>query len=432
MSDQLRIILTEIAGDIEAISRGDTAHRSWGLARRRRRRRAFGTAAVVAGIALVMPWGWRQLQPPAGSLPGSSPSMTVITTGPGGSTGPTVQGVRIDLLDLAAARRDALIVAADGVPLPEKLFVGRDHVVPALGGGRGTTGRIGAVVLRDLGGKSFRPVFFLGGSVGGFVEATSVTLSLVGDPVNGGTLPLGAHVVSPDGYRAGFVQDGAVVFVDVRDGSVRRVPVPATYLERGGWSAGGTWFVAHSDTAHWRIDPANPAGPTVRPAAEVVHEGRSLVASDGETVDLLRFDDTGTVLSQRALSPVLGTSWGDTATSAGGLVATGTFVSPDVSNVVDVYQGLAFAGFGEHGSSEGSRILALRGTSDVPKGAFSALGWASEEVVLYRLTTHDEALLMAWDITRGRSWVVAQLQLNDRSGGLALGVGLQAVAAGPG
>ena len=68
----------------------------------------------------------------------------------------------------------------------------------------------------------------------------------------------------------------------------------------------------------------------------------------------------------------------------------------------------------------------------MPKGAFSALGWASEEVVLYRLTTHDEALLMAWDITRGRSWVVAQLQPNDRSGGLALGVGLQAVAAGPG
>lgn len=437
MSDELRTVLTEVAGDVDGVTWGDSAQRSWALARRRRRRRTVGAVAVVAGIALVLPWTRTQLQPPAGTAAGNSPSMTAITAGPSGSTPRSVNGVQIDLLDLTKldlTKTDGTrwVVAADGSPLPPKLFVDWDQAVPPLGAGRGTAGRIGAVVLRQVDAKTFRPVFFLGGSMGGLVEAATVTLSLVGDPVNGGKVPLGAHVVSPDGYRVGFVQDGAVVFVDVRDGSVRRVPVPTTYLEVGGWSAGGTWFIAHSHTAHWRIDPAAPGGPIVRRAAEVVQEGRSLMTSDGHTVELLRFDDQGTLMSQRALNPVLGSTWLDTVTSAGGLAATGSMFGAEVSSVVDGNQGLAIAGIDTGSSSESPRILVLQGQPDAWKGAFAALGWISEDVVLYRLTTSDEVRLMAWDIARGRSWIVAQLQPTDHAAGLvALGVGLQVVPEPP-
>ena len=86
MNDELRTVLTEVAGDVDGVTWGDSAQRSWALARRRRRRRTVGAVAVVAGIALVLPWTRTQLQPPAGTAAGNSPSMTAITAGPSGST----------------------------------------------------------------------------------------------------------------------------------------------------------------------------------------------------------------------------------------------------------------------------------------------------------------------------------------------------------
>ena len=112
-------------------------------------------------------------------------------------------------------------------------------------------------------------------------------------------------------------------------------------------------------------------------------------------------------------------------------MASGAFTTAQVSSTVDGYQGMSFAGFVEGGSFGRPRVLVLTGMMDAPKGAFTALGWVSENVVLYRLVTHDAARLMAWDISRGRSWVVADLPRTGMGVDVVLGVGLQATSERP-
>ena len=429
MSDLLRTVLSDVADDVDAVERSGSAARAWAGARRQRRRRLVGMAAAVAALAVAVPMAVSRGPAPRIDLPATKPTVTSGQNTSAPMATIEVQGVTVDKLPAGQlGSLPSLVVQADGVPLPLKLAVEREDVLPALGTGVGTAGRIGAVVLRDLGADRARPVLFVGGSVGGYVEVTGVTLTPFGSPVNGKRMVLGAHIVNRDGYRVGFVQDRSVVFVDIRDGSVRQIPVPTDHLERGGWSAGGTWFIAHSETAHWRIDPS---GPTVQSADDSVHEGRTAMTSDGEVVQLLSYDDSGALVSRRFLSPQMGSSWSDTVTSPGGLVASGAFTTAQVSSTVDGYQGMSFAGFDEGGSFGRPRVLVLTGMMDAPKGAFTALGWVSENVVLYRLDTHDAARLMAWDISRGRSWVVADLPRTGMGLDVVLGVGLQATSERP-
>ena len=432
MTARLRTMLTDLADDIEIVDRSGSAARAWAGARLLRRRqwrlRVAGAGAVVAALAVAVPLGLSRVQTPRIDLPATTPTPSSVTRS--GQPAPlVVGGVTVDQLPAATlASLTSLVVEADGAPLPTALAVERDDAVPALAGGVGTAGRVGAVLVRDLGADRFHPVFFVGGSIGGFVEATRVTLTPFGSPVNGKRMVLGAHIVAPDGYRVGFVQDGSVIFVDIRDGSVRQVSIPTDHLESGGWSAAGTWFIAHSESRTWRIDPA---GPTVQPAAEDVHEGHHLVASDGTTVHLARYDDSGTPVSRREVSPLLGSSWADSVTSPGGLVATGCFTAPDISSAVNGFQGMSFVGFDEDGSFERPRAVVLTGLLDAPKGAFSALRWVSEDVVLYRLAGNDAVRLMAWDIVQGRNWFVADLPRTDLGYRFALGVGLQATTERP-
>ncbi|MBP8881778.1 MAG: hypothetical protein KBF43_00805 [Dermatophilaceae bacterium] len=429
MSDLLRTVLADLADEMHAVDRSGSAARAWTEARRQRRRRKVLMGIGAVALAVAVPIGLAQAPTPRGALPATRVTVTPDDGMPTQKVPVVVQGVIVD--QLAAAQVGSipqLAIQADGASLPLTLSVQRQDVLPALGTGVGTAGRIGAVVLRDLGAGRARPVLFVGGSVGGFVEVTGVTLTPSGSLVNGKRMVLGAHIVNRDGYRVGFIQDRSVVFVDIRDGSVRQIPVPTDHLERGGWSAGGTWFIAHSETAHWRIDPS---GPTVQSAEDSVHEGSTAITSDGEVVQLLSYDDSGALVSRHLLSPQMGTAWSDTVTSPGGLVATGSFTSAQVSSTVDGYQGMSFAGFDEGGSFGRPRVLVLTGMMDAPKGAFTALGWVSENVVLYRLVTHDAARLMAWDISRGRSWFVADLAGADLGVGVALGVGLQATSERP-
>ena len=433
MTDRLRTMLTDLADEVELVDRSGSAARAWAgarlLRRRQRRLQVVSAAAVVAALTVAVPLGLSRVQSPRIDLPATAPTASSVTRS--GQAAPVVVGgVTVDQLPAATlGSLTSLVVEADGAPLPTALTVERDDVVPALGGGVGTGGRVGAVLVRDLGAGRFHPVFFVGGSVGGFVEATRVTLRPFGSPANGKRMVLGAHIVAPDGYRVGFVQDGAVIFVDIRDGSVRQVSVPTDHLESGGWSAGGTWFIAHSESRTWRVDPA---GPTVQPAAEGVHEGRDLVTSDGTTVHLVRYDDAGAPVSLREVSALLGSSWADSVTSPGGRVATGCFTAPDISSAVNGYQGMSFVGFDEDGSFARPRAIVLTGQIDAPKGAFSALRWVSEDLVLYRLASNDAVRLMAWDIVQGRSWFVADLPRTDLGYGFTLGVGLQAITERPG
>lgn len=432
MTDLLRAVLTDVAADVDevGIDRSGSAAHAWAGARRQRRRRVAGVGAAVAALAVAGPLAVSRVQAPRTDLPATTPTLSSSTGSPNPSAPVVmVEGVTVDTLPAARiGSLPRLALNVDGAPLPTRLRVDREDVLPVLGSGVGTSGRVGAVLVRDLGGGQFHPVFFVGGSVGGYREATGVTLTPFGSLVNGKRMVLGAHIVAPDGYRVGFVQDGAVVFVDIRDGSVRRVAVPSDHLEGGGWSAGGTSFIARSDTAQWRIDPSTS---TVQPVAADTGDGQALVASLGQTAQLRHYGADGSVTDARPVSAVLGQPWADTATSQGGLVATGVFTAPSVSSTVDGFQGMSFLGFDEDGSFQRLRTLVLTGLPDAPKGAFTALGWVSEAVVLYRLATHDAVRLMAWDIVQGRSWVVADLPSDDLGQRMTLGVGVRATAEPP-
>lgn len=239
-----------------------------------------------------------------------------------------VAGVTIDYLptDLSA------IAPAAGPPkLPKSLNLPVGQQLPDLGPGRGSSEPIAAVILRDKGDGTYRPVLVL--ASGRLFEIEKAALRPFGDPVNGKGMTVGARLISAEGYRAAFVQDREVVFADVRDGSVTRIPLPANSVDAGGWTPGDRWFAVLTSTGSYRVDPTTR---TVEAAPEMAYGGRTRFDQSATTVELVAFDDLGRPTSRRpvnlgggagnpsgklAVSP-----WGDTVTNDQGRSATGALM----------------------------------------------------------------------------------------------------------
>lgn len=421
----IRRLLHDAAADVPQV---DLIAQTWGIGRRRRRRRVLtsiaaaivGTVGISVGVTL-----WQSQRSPATTTIASVTARTDVS----GATRSTatderprvVAGVTIDYLptDLSA------IAPAAGPPkLPKSLTLPVGQQLPDLGPGRGSSEPIAAVILRDKGDGTYRPVLVL--ASGRLFEIEKAALRPFGDPVNGKGMTVGARLISADGYRAAFVQDREVVFADVRDGSVTRIPLPVNSVDAGGWTPGDRWFAVLTSAGSYRVDPTTR---TVEAAPEMAYGGRTRFVQSATTVELVAFDDLGRPTSRRpvnlgggagnpsgklAVSP-----WGDTVTNDQGRSATGALMLAERGALTLDVQGAYVDGPGE----TMPRALALPQGPRVPKGACTAMGWATDHELYVRLTEGGTSRLLAWNVKTGRVALVSVLPTDDRGVLVSLGHG---------
>ena len=413
MSPELRAEL-ERAADSAPLTGRDLAPAAWTAARSAARRHRLVAAASVVVLAGT---GWavstRLDQPPA-TRPAVTPTQTAIDVLPDSIKG----GFQIEYAVPPAQQAALAPLPADLNPeLPARIGFDASASIRRISGVGPVNTTAVAVLLRRVSG-GYHPVVLLSRGPGQplddaarYLELDSVLLRPFGVDTPDPYVALGPRVIAPDGHRLAFVQPGEVVGIDLRVGTVVRTPLPVSDAAAGGWTSGGRWFLAWSASGQWRLDPL---AQVVQPVAETVYDGAGRIhpVSSGSGANLVTFGADGAALDQRELPPWLGDTSGDTVTSGAGWSATGTFLSADAqAELSGAWQGLVAA------PVSGMPRLLVAAADGPVKGCCTALGWAAPTVVLYSSAVAGPSSptgpvtrrLLAWVVTSGRQWFVADL-----------------------
>jgi hypothetical protein len=387
--EDLSAMLMELADEVQPRPQ---AERAWAKARQVRRRRAgIGAAVSVLLISTTIA---------IGQLAGSSPSPTANPSPTWTET--TVGKARIDRLPpridpdrtLSAGWPPSLDPPADAATLQATplshavLLFQPEHAGPIFAYGEGSIN---------------------GGSGNGKFHWVRLDVNLTDTEDVGGNraAPLDRGSLGPLGLHAAFAQPNEVVIVDLRDGTVQRIPLPGLN-EEVTWFPNGRNLLVSTGTKTWLVSLTEVIGEVAAngfDVAALVGDGTGLTTlamPDSQPPVIRRYDDPGrtefghTTLDLVGADPYHISYLAPRSWRMGSLIATAA--SGQVDNrpgdfvmVVDAQTGAV------------TNVLDL-GDPRV-KGCCTVMGWQTSDVVLVR----TEGDLLVWRLSTG---LVTQLADN--------------------
>ena len=423
MTDDLRTLLDQAAAHVPA---PDLAATAWVRADASRRRgRLIGgsiaaTAALVVGTVVLT-----SLRPGERVVPsGSEVIATAVPSGSSGTSGTAGTGDPSGAVGTGSARQPVLTRPStpadetalpwlrDSIPVawPERLGFEADAKLPQLSQTGGVTTQVLAVLVREH-QQTLHPVVFVPGrepaGTDNYVEIDTVDLQRFYADSNDPVLALGARVIHPDGHRLGFVQPGAVVFVDLQSGAVSRVVIPVSDAERGGFTANGA-FVVTNGQRNWRIAPgADVANEVAGPISDApVEVGPGSSAPGDQPPDLRRYADDGTLVSASPLGIDVASPWAS-VTNGLGWTAAGVWLGNQLQTNFGAYQGILAL---PPDRTAAPRLLVW--PTDAPgqfKQGATPLRWERATILIYRSDSSFGHRLLAWDVESGKQWRVSEL-----------------------
>ena len=400
MTDDLRTLLDRVAGDVPQRDLAATAWARAGEARRRSRLVGGALSATTALVLGVFAIGATRSGEPA--LP-SAPH-TVASLGPsvsGSASGPAVT------MSVSPAEEASLPWLQDSVPVafPTRLGFDANATLPQLSRTAGVAAKAAAVLVREH-PKTLHPVVYVPGLADPYLEIDTVDLKLFDADTNDPVLALGPRVIHPDGHRLGFVQPGAVVFVDLTTATVSRVAIPVVDAREGGWTINGSFVVTNGQRG-WRVDPGATAATEVAlPISDATVQIRPNGSDPSDTSAQVRvYAPDGSVVRASTRPVDLGDPWAPSVTSMRGWSATGVWLTGRLESDLKAYQGIYVM---LPDAQIGERLLAIPMADGQFKQGVTPLSWAGS-VLIYRSDTSFDHRLLAWDIATGKQWRVSDL-----------------------
>lgn len=400
MTDDLRTLLDRVAGDVPQRDLAATAWARAGEARRRSRLVGGALSATTALVIGVFAIGATRSGEPA--LP-SAPH-TVASLGPsvsGSASGPAVT------MSVSPAEEASLPWLQDSVPVafPTRLGFDANATLPQLSRTAGVAAKAAAVLVREH-PKTLHPVVYVPGLADPYLEIDTVDLKLFDADTNDPVLALGPRVIHPDGHRLGFVQPGAVVFVDLTSATVSRVAIPVVDAREGGWTINGSFVVTNGQRG-WRVDPGATAATEVAlPISDATVQIRPNGSDPSDTSAQVRvYAPDGSVVRASTRPVDLGDPWAPSVTSMRGWSATGVWLTGRLESDLKAYQGIYVM---LPDAQIGERLLAIPMADGQFKQGVTPLSWAGS-VLIYRSDTSFDHRLLAWDIATGKQWRVSDL-----------------------
>ncbi len=400
MTDDLRTLLDRVAADVPQRDLAATAWARAGEARRRSRLVGGALSATTALVLGVFAIGATRSGEPA--LP-SAPH-TVASLGPsvsGSASGPAVT------MSVSPAEEASLPWLQDSVPVafPTRLGFDANATLPQLSRTAGVAAKAAAVLVREL-PKTLHPVVYVPGLADAYLEIDTVDLKLFDADTNDPVLALGPRVIHPDGHRLGFVQPGAVVFVDLTTATVSRVAIPVVDAREGGWTINGSFVVTNGQRG-WRVDPGATAATEVAlPISDATVQIRPNGSDPSDTSAQVRvYAPDGSVVRASTRPVDLGDPWAPSVTSMRGWSATGVWLTGRLESDLKAYQGIYVM---LPDAQIGERLLAIPMADGQFKQGVTPLSWAGS-VLIYRSDTSFDHRLLAWDVSTGKQWRVSDL-----------------------
>ena len=400
MTDDLRTLLDRVAADVPQRDLAATAWARAGEARRRSRLVGGALSATTALVLGVFAIGATRSGEPA--LP-SAPH-TVASLGPsvsGSASGPAVT------MSVSPAEEASLPWLQDSVPVafPTRLGFDANATLPQLSRTAGVAAKAAAVLVREH-PKTLHPVVYVPGLADPYLEIDTVDLKLFDADTNDPVLALGPRVIHPDGHRLGFVQPGAVVFVDLTSATVSRVAIPVVDAREGGWTINGSFVVTNGQRG-WRVDPGATAATEVAlPISDATVQIRPNGSDPSDTSAQVRvYAPDGSVVRASTRPVDLGDPWAPSVTSMRGWSATGVWLTGRLESDLKAYQGIYVM---LPDAQIGERLLAIPMADGQFKQGVTPLSWAGS-VLIYRSDTSFDHRLLAWDIATGKQWRVSDL-----------------------
>ncbi len=400
MTDDLRTLLDRVAADVPQRDLAATAWARAGEARRRGRLVGGALSATTALVIGVFAIGATRSGEPA--LP-SAPH-TVASLGPsvsGSASGPAVT------MSVSPAEEASLPWLQDSVPVafPTRLGFDANATLPQLSRTAGVAAKAAAVLVREL-PKTLHPVVYVPGLADPYLEIDTVDLKLFDADTNDPVLALGPRVIHPDGHRLGFVQPGAVVFVDLTTATMSRVAIPVVDAREGGWTINGSFVVTNGQRG-WRVDPGATAATEVAlPISDAMVQIRPNGSDPSDTSAQVRvYAPDGSVVRASTRPVDLGDPWAPSVTSMRGWSATGVWLTGRLESDLKAYQGIYVM---LPDAQIGERLLAIPMADGQFKQGVTPLSWAGS-VLIYRSDTSFDHRLLAWDIATGKQWRVSDL-----------------------
>ena len=400
MTDDLRTLLDRVAADVPQRDLAATAWARAGEARRRSRLVGGALSATTALVIGVFAIGATRSGEPA--LP-SAPH-TVASLGPsvsGSASGPAVT------MSVSPAEEASLPWLQDSVPVvfPTRLGFDANATLPQLSRTAGVAAKAAAVLVREH-PKTLHPVVYVPGLADPYLEIDTVDLKLFDADTNDPVLALGPRVIHPDGHRLGFVQPGAVVFVDLTSATVSRVAIPVVDAREGGWTIKGSFVVTNGQRG-WRVDPGATAATEVAlPISDATVQIRPNGSDPSDTSAQVRvYAPDGSVVRASTRPVDLGDPWAPSVTSMRGWSATGVWLTGRLESDLKAYQGIYVM---LPDAQIGERLLAIPMADGQFKQGVTPLSWAGS-VLIYRSDTSFDHRLLAWDVATGKQWRVSDL-----------------------
>ena len=400
MTDDLRTLLDRVAADVPQRDLAATAWARAGEARRRGRLVGGALSATTALVIGVFAIGATRSGEPA--LP-SAPH-TVASLGPsvsGSASGPAVT------MSVSPAEEASLPWLQDSVPVafPTRLGFDANATLPQLSRTAGVAAKAAAVLVREL-PTTLHPVVYVPGLADPYLEIDTVDLKLFDADTNDPVLALGPRVIHPDGHRLGFVQPGAVVFVDLTTATMSRVAIPVVDAREGGWTINGSFVVTNGQRG-WRVDPGATAATEVAlPISDAMVQIRPNGSDPSDTSAQVRvYAPDGSVVRASTRPVDLGDPWAPSVTSMRGWSATGVWLTGRLESDLKAYQGIYVM---LPDAQIGERLLAIPMADGQFKQGVTPLSWAGS-VLIYRSDTSFDHRLLAWDIATGKQWRVSDL-----------------------
>ena len=400
MTDDLRTLLDRVAADVPQRDLAATAWARAGEARRRSRLVGGALSATTALVIGVFAIGATRSGEPA--LP-SAPH-TVASLGPsvsGSASGPAVT------MSVSPAEEASLPWLQDSVPVafPTRLGFDANATLPQLSRTAGVAAKAAAVLVREH-PKTLHPVVYVPGLADPYLEIDTVDLKLFDADTNDPVLALGPRVIHPDGHRLGFVQPGAVVFVDLTSATVSRVAIPVVDAREGGWTINGSFVVTNGQRG-WRVDPGATAATEVAlPISDATVQIRPNGSDPSDTSAQVRvYAPDGSVVRASTRPVDLGDPWAPSVTSMRGWSATGVWLTGRLESDLKAYQGIYVM---LPDAQIGERLLAIPMADGQFKQGVTPLSWAGS-VLIYRSDTSFDHRLLAWDVITGKQWRVSDL-----------------------
>jgi DNA-directed RNA polymerase specialized sigma24 family protein len=394
--ERLRLALDDLADRAAAAPGGDLVDPAWRRsvdgARAGRRRLVGGVAAVLAAAAVVVALRGGLGPPPEPGERAWRPVTTVVD-GVDVVRGPTPE---------EEARLPAYPNGEARLGLPPRLGFDADAVLPRLTPATGADATVRAVLLRRTGPAAFRPVLYRPGATDPYVESDTV-LREPSDSFGRSRLALGPRTVADDRRRVVFAQSGAVVVLDGWTGEARRIAVPDPFLTSAGFTSGSGWVVARSNRERWRVDPRDG---TVRRLGVDGYAGAAILRASPGGSQVVVFTASGTPVGTRSGPELVEGTVGPSVTDRDGWLASGVRIDRSRAARAGGTSGVLAA---EVATLSPVALMAEPGPPDVTTSCCAAMGWGSQQLLLYRSERPGVARLLGWDVRSGSLQRVSEL-----------------------